>query len=93
MILEIGIIGRGKPEYRRREKPSTAETREPANGWKCVKCVHGTWGRVESKPDFVKWLEMNPVCAWHVVEGTMQTRFCQMAGNQSHMCARHVGGG
>ena len=33
------------------------------------------WGRggVESKPDFVKWLEMNPVCAWHVGEGTVQT--------------------
>ena len=46
---------------------------EPANGWKCVKCVLGTWGRVESKPDFVKWLEMNPVCAWHVGEGMVQT--------------------
>ena len=87
------FFGRGKPEYHRRETPFRAETREPANGWKsilCV-CVGEGGGGVESKPDFVKWLEMNPVCAWHVGEGTVQTWLYQMPGNQAHVCAWHMG--
>ena len=33
-----------------------------SNGWKSILCVHCKWGRVPSKPDCGKLLEINPVC-------------------------------
>ena len=52
----------------------------------CIACRR----RVRSKPDCVKCLEINPMCAWLVDEGTVQTRLCQMAGNQFYVCAWDV---
>ena len=61
-----------------------------SNGWKSIICVQCMWRRVQSKPDCVKLLEINPMCAWLMDEGTVQTQLCQMAGNQFYVCAWHV---
>ena len=62
-----------------------------SNCWKSMLCVCiACRRRVRSKPDCVKCLEINPMCAWLVDEGTVQTRLCQMAGNQFYMCAWDV---
>ena len=62
-----------------------------SNCWKSMLCVCiACRRRVRSKPDCVKCLEINPMCAWLVDEGTVQTRLCQMAGNQFYVCAWDV---
>ena len=55
-------------------------------------CVHSIWRRVwsRSRPYCVKCLEINPMYAWLLDEGTVQTRLCQMAGNQFYVCAWDV---
>ena len=46
-----------------------------SNCWKSMLCVCiACRRRVWSKPDCVKCLEINPMCAWLVDEGTVQTR-------------------
>ena len=65
-----------------------------SNCWKSILCVCiACRRRIRSKPDCIKCLEINPMCAWFVDEGTVQTWLCQIAGNQSYVCALHVGGG
>ena len=58
-----------------------------SNGWKSIICVHGMWRRVQSKPDCVKLLEINPMCV-HCMqeEDTVQTWLHQMPWNQSYVC-------
>ena len=53
--------------------------------------VHGTWGRVESKPWFCQMAESKAyVCTWHMGEGRVQTWLCQMAGSKAYVCTWHV---
>ena len=62
-----------------------------SNCWKSILCVCiACRRRIRSKPDCIKCLEINPMCAWFVDEGTVQTRLCQMAGNQFYVCAWDV---
>jgi len=65
-----------------------------SNCWKSILCVcMACRGRVRSKPDCVKRLEINSMCVhgmWRRVR--VQTWLFQMAGNQSSVCMVCGGG-
>ena len=61
-----------------------------SNALKSILCVHGLWTRVRSKPDCVKWLEINSICVHGMWRRVQYKPDCFKWLEINHLCAWYV---